>query len=86
MKIVNGYRDLAADLRGTSAAIGNFDGVHRGHQALVADARKAGGPVGVISFEPHPRSFFQADAPPFRLTTSSENCLLYTSPSPRDRG
>lgn len=72
MKIVSGYRDLAADLRGTSAAIGNFDGVHRGHQALIADARKAGGPVGVISFEPHPRSFFQSDAPPFRLTTSSE--------------
>ena len=72
MKIVDGYRDLAADLRGTSAAIGNFDGVHRGHQALVADARKAGGPVGVISFEPHPRRFFQPDAPPFRLTTPVE--------------
>lgn len=72
MKIVDGYRDLAADLRGTSAAIGNFDGVHRGHQALVADARKAGGPVGVISFEPHPRRFFQPDAPPFRLTAPAE--------------
>ena len=72
MRIVDGYRDLAADLRGTSAAIGNFDGVHRGHQALIADARKAGGPVGVISFEPHPRRFFQSDAPPFRLTTPAE--------------
>ena len=72
MKIVHGYRDLAADLRGPSAAIGNFDGVHRGHQALIADASRAGSPVGVISFEPHPRRFFQSDAPPFRLTTPEE--------------
>ena len=72
MEIVTNSSDLAAHLRGASVAIGNFDGVHRGHQVLVEDARKAGSPVGVISFEPHPRRFFQPDAPPFRLTTQSE--------------
>ncbi|MEM7211936.1 MAG: bifunctional riboflavin kinase/FAD synthetase [Pseudomonadota bacterium] len=72
MKIVSDYRDLSENLRGASVAIGNFDGVHRGHQALIADAQKLGSPVGVISFEPHPRRLFQPDAPPFRLTTPAE--------------
>lgn len=72
MKIVSDYRDLSEDLRGASVAIGNFDGVHRGHQALIADAQKLGSPVGVVSFEPHPRRLFQPDAPPFRLTTPAE--------------
>lgn len=72
MDIVTSFRDLDEDLRGASVAIGNFDGVHRGHQVLIDDARKAGSPVGVISFEPHPRRLFQPDAPPFRLTTPAE--------------
>ncbi|GMG81423.1 bifunctional riboflavin kinase/FAD synthetase [Paralimibaculum aggregatum] len=57
---------------GASAALGNFDGVHRGHQALLAAARKAapGAPLAVVSFEPHPRRFFQPDAAPFRLTSA----------------
>ena len=53
-------------------AIGNFDGVHRGHQALIAaaigEARRQGRPAGAIVFEPHPREFFQPDKPHFRLT------------------
>lgn len=68
------YRDhsFVPDLaRGASAAIGNFDGVHRGHQYVIGLARDAGqdaaAPLGVVTFEPHPRQVFQPDAPPFRL-------------------
>jgi riboflavin kinase/FMN adenylyltransferase len=61
-------------LKGASVALGNFDGVHRGHQlvidqAVMAAAHMANVPVGVISFEPHPRRWFQPDAEPFRLMT-----------------
>ncbi len=58
-------------LRGASVAMGNFDGVHLGHQSVIALARAAaaeqGGPLGVVTFEPHPRRFFTPDAPAFRL-------------------
>ncbi|MCG6884745.1 MAG: bifunctional riboflavin kinase/FAD synthetase [Silicimonas sp.] len=60
------YMD-AAD-KGASAAIGNFDGVHLGHQAILkiaADAAYA--PLGVVTFEPHPREHFAPSTPPFRL-------------------
>lgn len=52
--------------RGTSVALGNFDGVHRGHQSVIALAR-GHGPLGIVTFEPHPRQFFAPDSPPFRL-------------------
>jgi hypothetical protein len=72
MQLINGFEGLSASQRGASVALGNFDGVHRGHQALIAEAARAGGqigaPTGIITFEPHPRRFFQPDAPPFRLT------------------
>ncbi|MGV6838982.1 MAG: bifunctional riboflavin kinase/FAD synthetase [Planktomarina sp.] len=64
---------VPADARGAAAAIGNFDGVHRGHQAVLDQVRKAanGAPLGVVTFEPHPREYFAAasgqDAAPFRL-------------------
>ena len=71
MRIVHGWKKLAAADCGAAVALGNFDGVHRGHQrviALAAEAAKAlGAPLGVISFEPHPRRIFQPDAPAFRL-------------------
>ena len=80
MQIVEGYRDLDAGAKGAAAAIGNFDGVHLGHRVLIRDAAmasaKTGGPVGVISFEPHPRRLFQPDAPPFRLTTQAAKARL----------
>ena len=78
MRIFGGYDGLEPALRGASAAIGNFDGVHRGHQVLIEDARAAarGAPVGVVTFEPHPRRHFQPDAPPFRLTTPGEKARL----------
>jgi len=64
------------DARGAAIALGNFDGVHMGHQAVIASARAAaealGAPVGVSVFEPHPRRVFQPDLPPFRLQTSAQ--------------
>ncbi len=54
--------------RGATAAIGNFDGVHLGHQEVLKIARQAAAaPLGVVTFEPHPRQYFAPDAPPFRL-------------------
>ncbi|MCB5175459.1 bifunctional riboflavin kinase/FAD synthetase [Microvirga lenta] len=59
---------VPASLRGAMAAIGNFDGVHRGHQHLIGMAVKSGRPGAVVTFEPHPRAFFQPDKPLFRIT------------------
>jgi len=55
-------------LKGSMAAIGNFDGVHRGHQHLIGMAVDSGRPGSVVTFEPHPRTFFQPDKPLFRIT------------------
>jgi riboflavin kinase/FMN adenylyltransferase len=55
-------------LKGGLAAIGNFDGVHRGHQHLLQMTLGSGRPGAVVTFEPHPRTFFQPDKPLFRLT------------------
>jgi riboflavin kinase/FMN adenylyltransferase len=72
MQVIHGYEDVPADARGAALAIGNFDGVHRGHQALLeatrAQARRLGARAGVVLFEPHPRELFQPDKPHFRLT------------------
>ncbi|WP_297617890.1 bifunctional riboflavin kinase/FAD synthetase [uncultured Roseicyclus sp.] len=57
--------------RGASAAIGNFDGVHRGHCHVIDLARRPDAPLGVVTFEPHPRAFFAPDAPPFRLMNAA---------------
>lgn len=63
---------LPANLRGGVVAIGNFDGVHRGHQAVLeralAEARRRGVPALVLTFEPHPRKVFRPDMPLFVLT------------------
>lgn len=69
MKIIRDYQFVAPENRGASAAIGNFDGVHLGHQSVIDLARSADpdAPLGIVTFEPHPRSFFAPDSPPFRL-------------------
>jgi riboflavin kinase/FMN adenylyltransferase len=71
MRIVRDTLFIAPENRGSAAAIGNFDGVHLGHQAIIAlaqtEAARLGVPSGVMTFEPHPRQFFAPNAPPFRL-------------------
>ena len=71
MRIIRGWKGLSQDDQGASIALGNFDGVHRGHQAVIglaaAAARDLGIALGVVSFDPHPRRIFQPDAPAFRL-------------------
>ena len=59
--------------RGAAAAIGNFDGVHLGHQAVIDLTRSVanGAPLGIVTFEPHPREVFAPDAPPFRLMNAA---------------
>ena len=72
MQVITDLSGMPGDLRGGVVAIGNFDGVHRGHQLLIGKATAAaaenGCPVGVLTFEPHPRRFFKPDEPPFGLT------------------
>lgn len=67
MKIIEGLGEIQPEDKGASAAIGNFDGVHRGHRAVLDLARRPVVPLGVVTFEPHPREVFAPDAPPFRL-------------------
>jgi riboflavin kinase/FMN adenylyltransferase len=72
MDIVRFWRDVPAPLKGAVLAIGNFDGVHRGHQevlnAAINIAKQEGRRSGAVVFEPHPREFFAPDTPFFRLT------------------
>lgn len=72
MRLFRHYENLPDGVRGAAVAIGNFDGVHRGHHAVIGEAgrtaRSLGVPWAVLTFEPHPRSVFQPDATPFRLT------------------
>ncbi len=64
------------DARGAAIALGNFDGVHAGHQAVIESARevadKNGVALGVAVFEPHPRRFFKPGAAPFRLQSPKQ--------------
>ncbi|MFT7594116.1 MAG: riboflavin kinase/FMN adenylyltransferase [Paracoccaceae bacterium] len=69
MRIIRDFQFVEPLDRGASAAIGNFDGVHLGHQSVIDLARNVApdAPLGVMTFEPHPREFFATNAPPFRL-------------------
>jgi riboflavin kinase/FMN adenylyltransferase len=72
LRVLRSVLDLPPAARGAVVAIGNFDGIHRGHQAVIGEAvrhaRHDRQPAGVLTFEPHPRRFFKPDGPPFLLT------------------
>jgi riboflavin kinase/FMN adenylyltransferase len=72
MRLFRHYTEVPAEARGAVVAIGNFDGVHLGHRAVLAEAaghsRALGAPLAVLTFEPHPRAYFKPVQPPFRLT------------------
>ena len=72
--LIRGWRDTAPAARGAVLALGNFDGVHLGHAHLVAAAHGARPdlPLGVLTFEPHPRELFRPDDAPFRLSLEGE--------------
>jgi riboflavin kinase/FMN adenylyltransferase len=78
--VVRGDAPALAALQGGVVAIGNFDGVHRGHRAVIAAAaRRAaalGGPAVALTFEPHPRRFLRPEAPLFRLTDETNKLRL----------
>ncbi len=80
MIVLDGIDSVPPAARGAVLAIGNFDGVHRGHQALLRAAReeaaRTGAPAGVILFEPHPREFFLPDKAHFRLTPRARKLEL----------
>lgn len=70
MTVLQHWRDIPPEARGATVALGNFDGVHRGHRAVLRAAH-AGRPelkLVALTFEPHPREHFRPDDPPFRLT------------------
>ncbi len=73
MQLHKDWRALPQAVRGATVALGNFDGVHRGHAQVVASAHAArpDAPRAVLTFEPHPRELFRPDDPPFHLTLSS---------------
>jgi riboflavin kinase/FMN adenylyltransferase len=72
MEAIAGWRNVPSSAKGAVLAIGNFDGVHRGHQAVlrraIEIAKKEGKPSGAVVFEPHPREYFRPGEPFFRLT------------------
>jgi len=82
MRIAGGDRAPEA-LRGAIVALGNFDGFHEGHQAVVgravARARAEGRPAIVATFDPHPVRYFKPDLPPFRLTSLDQRERLFTA-------
>ncbi len=72
MEILKSYKDVPENLKGSVLAIGNFDGVHRGHRAVFdiveSQAKKSGALKGAMTFDPHPRQFFQPNLKLFKLT------------------
>lgn len=81
MERLDGGSAVPAHLRGGIVALGNFDGFHKGHQAVVGRAveraRAEGRPALVATFDPHPVRFFKPDLPPFRLTTLDQRQRLF---------
>ena len=83
MKTLQTYTNLLDDDKGAVIALGNFDGLHRGHQAVIAEAKsiaeKLGAPLGIGLFRPHPYRYFKPDAPPFRLMSAEVRAEIMPS-------
>jgi riboflavin kinase/FMN adenylyltransferase len=81
MERLDGGSAVPGVLRGGIVALGNFDGFHKGHQAVVgrtvARARSEGRAALVATFDPHPVRHFRPDAPPFRLTSLDQRQRLF---------
>jgi riboflavin kinase/FMN adenylyltransferase len=79
--VLRGESGRDGALQGAVVAIGNFDGVHRGHRAVIAAAirraQELARPAAALTFEPHPRSFFRPDQPLFRLTDEQAKLRLF---------
>jgi riboflavin kinase/FMN adenylyltransferase len=93
IRVIRGWKTLADSDRGAAVAMGSFDGVHLGHQKVIELAAKAaralGAPLGVITFDPHPRVYFRPEEPAFRLMKTDQQAralekldvdLLYVLP------
>lgn len=76
IRVIRGWKDLSPDDRGAAVAMGSFDGVHRGHQQVIELAGRAArdldAPLGVITFDPHPRVYFRPAEPAFRLMKTDQ--------------
>ena len=83
MICLDGHDRIEGPLRGGVIALGNFDGFHAGHQAVVGravrHAQDEGRPAIVATFDPHPVRFFKPDVPPFRLTTLDQRQELFAA-------
>ncbi|MDJ0276891.1 bifunctional riboflavin kinase/FAD synthetase [Sphingomonas sp. 2R-10] len=83
MERLDGGATVPGHLRGGVVALGNFDGFHAGHQAVVARAvaraRERSRPAIVATFDPHPRRYFQPQLPPFRLTSLDQRARLFAA-------
>lgn len=83
MKSFDQYTGLTAADKGAVIALGNFDGLHRGHQAVIAQAaeiaKSSGAPLGIGLFRPHPFRYFKPDALPFRLMSADVRAEIMPS-------
>ncbi len=81
MELIRGDQDSLPFLGGSVVSIGNYDGVHLGHQALINELKILGirhsSPVTIMTFEPYPWEYFQGTNGPSRLTTFTEKLEFF---------